>query len=95
MIKVMLVDDHPIVRQGLRLVLSANGEIDVVAEADTAAAAVEQAREEGHEAERLRRGRADDLPHVDTHPVEVFIAAMGQRQHHRTAVSVDFLQWNA
>ena len=44
MIKVMLVDDHPIVRQGLRLVLSANGEIDVVAEADTAAAAVEQAR---------------------------------------------------
>ena len=44
MIKVMLVDDHPIVRQGLRLVLSVNGEIDVVAEADTAAAAVEQAR---------------------------------------------------
>jgi two-component system invasion response regulator UvrY len=44
MIKVMLVDDHPIVRQGLRLVLSASGGIDVVAEADTAAAAVEHAR---------------------------------------------------
>lgn len=40
----MLVDDHPIVRQGLRLVLSANGEIDVVAEANTATAAVERAR---------------------------------------------------
>ena len=44
MIRVMLVDDHPVVRQGLRLVLSANGEIDVVAEAASAAAAIEQVR---------------------------------------------------
>ena len=44
MIRVMLVDDHPVVRQGLRLVLSANGEIDVVAEAASAAAAVELVR---------------------------------------------------
>lgn len=44
MIRVMLVDDHPVVRQGLRLVLSANGEVDVVAEAASAAAAIDQVR---------------------------------------------------
>lgn len=44
MIRVMLVDDHPVVRQGLRLVLSANGEIDVVAEAASAAAAIDLVR---------------------------------------------------
>jgi two-component system, NarL family, invasion response regulator UvrY len=46
MIRVMLVDDHPVVRQGLRLVLSANGEVDVVAEAASAAAAIEQVRQQ-------------------------------------------------
>ena len=44
MIKVMLVDDHPVVRQGIRLILSANGEIDVVAEAANAAEAVQKVR---------------------------------------------------
>ena len=44
MIRVLLVDDHPVVRQGIRLILSTNGEIDVIAEAATAAAAVEVVR---------------------------------------------------
>ena len=44
MIKVMLVDDHPVVRQGIRLILSANGEIDVIAEAANAAEAVQKVR---------------------------------------------------
>ena len=44
MIKVMLVDDHPVVRQGIRLILSANGEIDVIAEAANAAEAVQKIR---------------------------------------------------
>ena len=44
MIKVMLVDDHPVVRQGIRLILSANGEIDVIAEAANATEAVQKVR---------------------------------------------------
>jgi DNA-binding NarL/FixJ family response regulator len=43
-IRVLLVDDHPVVRQGIRLILSANGEIDVIAEAATASAAVDVVR---------------------------------------------------
>jgi two-component system, NarL family, nitrate/nitrite response regulator NarL len=37
---VLLVDDHPVVREGLRMFLSASLAYDVVAEADTAAAAL-------------------------------------------------------
>lgn len=40
----MLVDDHPVVRQGIRLILASNADIEVVAEAATAAAAIEQVR---------------------------------------------------
>lgn len=43
-IRVMLVDDHTVVRMGLRALLEADGGFDVVAEAGTAAEAVEQAR---------------------------------------------------
>lgn len=43
MINLMLVDDHPIVRTGLRAVLSTAGDIAVVAEADTGEQAVELA----------------------------------------------------
>lgn len=44
MIKALLVDDHPVVRQGIRLILAANADIEVVAEAATAAAAVDHVR---------------------------------------------------
>lgn len=44
MTRVMLVDDHEIVRDGLRSLLSAQGDLDVVAEASTAAEAVLRAR---------------------------------------------------
>ncbi|MDP9233979.1 MAG: response regulator transcription factor [Actinomycetota bacterium] len=40
MLRVMLVDDHEVVRQGLRSLLEAENDIDVVAEADSAANAV-------------------------------------------------------
>ncbi|CAB1368046.1 response regulator [Denitratisoma oestradiolicum] len=42
--KIMIVDDHPVVRQGIRLILGADAEIEVVAEAANAREAMEQAR---------------------------------------------------
>jgi two-component system invasion response regulator UvrY len=44
MIRVMIVDDHQLVRSGLRSILGAATDIDVVAEAAEGAAALEQAR---------------------------------------------------
>ncbi len=44
MIKVMLVDDHEVVRQGLRSMLDAQEDLEVVAEAGTAGEAVLRAR---------------------------------------------------
>lgn len=44
MIKVMLVDDHEVVRQGLRTMLDAHEDLEVVAEAGTAGEAVLRAR---------------------------------------------------
>lgn len=43
-LKVLLVDDHEIVRQGLRALLEAEGDIVVVAEADSGTSAVSLAR---------------------------------------------------
>jgi DNA-binding NarL/FixJ family response regulator len=44
MISVLLVDDHPVVVEGLRKVLATAGDIDVTGEAHDAAAALERAR---------------------------------------------------
>lgn len=44
-ISVMLIDDHPVVRSGLRAVLEASGGVTVVGEAATGEAGVELARE--------------------------------------------------
>ena len=44
-IRVALVDDHAIVRAGLRMVLESDPDFDIVGEADSAAAAVVLARE--------------------------------------------------
>lgn len=38
--KIMLVDDHPVVRQGIRLMLAAEPDLDVCAEATNAASAI-------------------------------------------------------
>jgi len=45
MINVMLVDDHDLVRSGIKRILSDVGDIDVVAEAGSGEQAVKQARE--------------------------------------------------
>lgn len=39
--KILLVDDHPVVRQGIRLMLAADPELEVCAEAVNAAAAID------------------------------------------------------
>ncbi|MFG2309919.1 response regulator [Streptomyces sp. NPDC048566] len=46
-VRLLLADDHPVVRAGLRAVLSAEPDFEVVAEAPTAQAAVERARAGG------------------------------------------------
>ena len=43
-ISVLLADDHTVVREGLRLLLDATGDIEVVAEAETGSQAVEMVR---------------------------------------------------
>ncbi|WP_288420439.1 response regulator transcription factor, partial [uncultured Microbacterium sp.] len=40
MIRVLLVDDHAVMRAGFRMILEATGEIDVVGEAGTGAEAI-------------------------------------------------------
>lgn len=42
-VRLLLADDHPVVRAGLRAVLSAEPDFEIVAEAATAEAAVERA----------------------------------------------------
>ncbi|HXX62385.1 MAG TPA: response regulator transcription factor [Bacteroidota bacterium] len=42
--RVLIVDDHPIVRQGLRLVLDKSGEVEIVEEASDGDEAIEKAR---------------------------------------------------
>lgn len=46
MIKVLIVDDHPIVRAGIRLLLGAAPDIDVAGEADSARMGLERSRAE-------------------------------------------------
>jgi DNA-binding NarL/FixJ family response regulator len=43
-IKVLLAEDHAIVRQGLRLLLETDGDIEIVAEAKTGREAVQRIR---------------------------------------------------
>ncbi len=45
MIRVLVVDDHTVVRQGLRFLLASQGDIDVVAEAADGEQAIEAVRE--------------------------------------------------
>ncbi len=44
-IKILLADDHQIIRQGLRMLLEKEPDLEVVAEAETGQAAVQQAKE--------------------------------------------------
>jgi DNA-binding NarL/FixJ family response regulator len=44
-LRVLIVDDHPVFRDGLRLALGTAGDMEIVAEADTATAALELADE--------------------------------------------------
>ena len=42
-IRVMLVDDHAVVRSGLHMILSPEEDVEIIAEADTAKKAIEMA----------------------------------------------------
>jgi two-component system invasion response regulator UvrY len=44
MIRVLLADDHPVVRSGLRAILAANPKIEVVSEAESGEEAIDRAR---------------------------------------------------
>ena len=43
-IRIFIVDDHPVVRHGLRLLLSNDADVDIIGEAADGAEAVEKAR---------------------------------------------------
>ena len=47
MIRVLIADDEPLVRQGLRMVLELDGDVEVVGEAEDGAAALELMRRRG------------------------------------------------
>ena len=51
-IRVFIVDDHAIVRTGLRMILSAQVDIDVVGEADSGEAAGQQHDDRDHRRRR-------------------------------------------
>ena len=42
--KVLIADDHPVVRQGLRQILTSDGDVEVVGEARNGAEALDMAR---------------------------------------------------
>ena len=44
-IKVLIVDDHPVIRQGLKGMLAGPGELDIVGEANSGSEALEKAQE--------------------------------------------------
>ena len=55
--RILLADDHAVVRRGLRLVLDAEPDLEVVAEAGDGAEAVERARRRGHRSARSSTSR--------------------------------------
>ena len=58
-ISLLLVDDHAVVRQGLRMLLAARDDIEIVGEAD-----------DGHEAVRLAAALRPSVILMDLHPAD-------------------------
>jgi DNA-binding NarL/FixJ family response regulator len=76
-VRVMVVDDHPVWRDGVRADLEASGRVEVVAEADDGGDAIERARE------AIRR-IVEESPHVKV----LVLSASGEEADVLEAVKV-------
>ena len=84
-INILLVDDHPLVRDGLRARLEAVAHFDVVAEAGGADEALNQARaHQEDQPDRSRRNRRDARPRCGEVRDQI-----GDRQHHHDHADVE------
>ena len=78
--KILLVDDHPVVRQGIRLMLAVDPELEVVAEAVDAASAIAILR---------KREQVLDLMILDLNlPDQNGFAVLQESERHRPELSV-------
>lgn len=73
-LKILIVDDHPIVREGLKALLSTQSDMDVVAEAGTGTEAIEQVRQHNPDVVLL------DLMLPDADGASVVEALVGERR---------------
>ena len=81
MIRVLLVDDHAVVRTGFRLLLQAHAEITVVGEADSGEAALQHYLElapgrSGHGSCHARHGRTGGARRIRAHHPQARILAL-------------------
>ncbi len=80
-IRVLIADDHPIFRQGLRLIIEAHRDLTVVAEATDGAQAIE----------RLQNGDIDVAVLDVTMPIKDGFAVAREAREHRLAAALVFL----
>ena len=74
--RVLLADDHTLVRRGVRLILDGEPDLSVVAEAGDGAEAVARARDTAHAAELYKAGATDAVPETLESSLQLAEAAL-------------------
>ena len=80
-IRLLLVDDHAVIRSGLRMLLEAQDDMTIVGEADSGRMAIDKVRElrPGELAELMRQGQAEVLEDPQVPLVERALVSMMRR----------------